>query len=67
MNLTRFDNDGIELIIDTQTGEAFSTQAGYTRMSELSQQAVNKRSELGDRHSSNTLATGKGGDSTSYW
>ena len=43
MNLTRFDNDGIELLINTQTGEAFSTQAGYTRMSGLSQQAVNKR------------------------
>ena len=43
MNLTRFDNDGIELLINTQTGEAFSTQAGYARMSGLSQQAVNKR------------------------
>ena len=43
MNLTRFDNDVIELLINTQTGEAFSTQAGYARMSGLSQQAVNKR------------------------
>ena len=41
--LTRFNNDVIVLLIDTQTGEAFATQAGYARMSGLSQQAVNKR------------------------
>lgn len=42
-NLQRFDRDGIELVIDTRTGEAFATQGGYARMSKLSQQAINKR------------------------
>lgn len=42
-NITRYERDGIELAIDTETGEAFATQTGYARMSGLSQQAVNKR------------------------
>jgi hypothetical protein len=42
-NLERFDRDGIELIIDRKTGEAWATQSGYARMSGLSQQAINKR------------------------
>ena len=42
-HLTRFDNNGIELIIDLDTGEAFATQAGYARMSGLSKQAISKR------------------------
>ena len=32
-SLQRFDHDGIELIIDTQTGESFATVRGYARMS----------------------------------
>ena len=32
-SLQRFDQDGIELIIDTQTGESFATVRGYARMS----------------------------------
>jgi hypothetical protein len=33
-SLTRFEsNNGIELVIDTLTGEAFATQSGYARMS----------------------------------
>jgi hypothetical protein len=32
-SLTVFKQDGIELVIDTMTGEAFATQAGYCRMS----------------------------------
>lgn len=44
-NLTRFENDGIELIIDTQTGEAFATQSGYSRMSGLTVRGVGKRLE----------------------
>ena len=44
-NLTRFDNDGIELVIDTQTGEAFATQSGYARMSGLTVRGVGKRLE----------------------
>ena len=42
-DLQRFDKDGIELVINTRTGEAFATQSGYARMSGLSQQAINKR------------------------
>lgn len=41
--LTRYDNNGIELVIDNETGEAFATQAGYARMSGLSKQAISKR------------------------
>jgi hypothetical protein len=45
-NLTRYETeDGIELVIDQQTGEAYATQAGYARMSGLSQQAINKRTQ----------------------
>jgi hypothetical protein len=39
----RFDKDGIELVINTQTGESFATQAGYARMSGLTKQAISKR------------------------
>jgi hypothetical protein len=43
-SLTVFNTeDGLELVVDTVTGEAFATQAGYARMSGLSQQGVNKR------------------------
>ena len=42
-DLQRFDKDGIELVINTRTGEAFATQSGYARMSGLSRQAINKR------------------------
>ncbi|MEG4149260.1 hypothetical protein [Microcoleus sp. Pol12B5] len=42
-NLARFDQNGIELVINTVTGAAYATQSGYARMSGLSQQAINKR------------------------
>lgn len=42
-NLTRFENDGVELVIDTKTGEAFATQAGYVRMSGKSKSTVSDR------------------------
>ena len=38
--LQRFDKDGIELIIDTQTGESFATVRGYARMSGKSHNAI---------------------------
>lgn len=44
-NLTRFENDGIELMINTQTGEAFASQAGYARMSGVAYNTVRKRVE----------------------
>lgn len=39
-SLQRFDHDGIELIIDTQTGESFASISGYARMSEKSHNAI---------------------------
>lgn len=42
-NLVRFDSEGIELVINTDNGEAFATQAGYARMSGLTRQTINKR------------------------
>jgi hypothetical protein len=39
----RFDKDGIELIIDTATGESFASVSGYARMSGVSKQAISKR------------------------
>lgn len=42
-NLTRYDNNGIELIIDTTTGESFATQRGYARMSGKTQSTINSR------------------------
>lgn len=42
-DLQRFDRDGIELVIDIRTGEAFATQSGYARMAGLSRQAISKR------------------------
>lgn len=42
-NLERFDRDGIELVINTSTGEVFATQKGYARMSGLRKEAISKR------------------------
>jgi len=42
-NLTRFDKDGIEILIDTQTGESFASISGYARMANISKQAISKR------------------------
>jgi hypothetical protein len=41
--LQRFDHDGIELIIDTQTGESFASIKGYARMSGKSSNAITMR------------------------
>ncbi len=45
-NLQRYDVDGFELVIDTQTGESFATISGYARMVGLSKQAISKRLSL---------------------
>jgi hypothetical protein len=42
-NLTRFDKEGIEIIIDLETGEAFASISGYARMSGKTQQAISIR------------------------
>ena len=57
-NLTRFDQGGIELVINTQTGEAFASQAGYARMSGVGYATIKKRVERlkGGESSSFTVA-----------
>lgn len=44
-NLERFDRDGIELIINRVTGEAYATASGYSRMSGIELATVRKRFE----------------------
>jgi hypothetical protein len=46
-SLTVFKQDGIELVIDTMTGEAFATQAGYCRMSGVAKDTISKRMSRG--------------------
>jgi hypothetical protein len=59
-SLTRYDSNGIELVIDNATGEAFATQKGYARMSGLSQQAVNKRCKGYNQNSLKSVETDLG-------
>lgn len=42
-SLTRFDNDGIEIIIETATGESFASVKGYARMSGKAQSTISER------------------------
>ena len=42
-NLTRFDNDGIEFLIDTATGETFASVSGYARMSGKDPSTISRR------------------------
>jgi hypothetical protein len=42
-SLSVFNNDGLELVIDTNTGEAFATQSGYARMSGKDRTTIVKR------------------------
>ena len=42
-NLQRYDNNGLELIIDTTTGESFASISGYARMSNLDKSAISRR------------------------
>lgn len=42
-NLVPFNNDGIEVIVNTETGEAFASQAGYARMSGINPTTIRKR------------------------
>lgn len=45
MNLTRFERDGLELVIDTVTGEAFASVRGYARMSSKPESTIRDRSK----------------------
>ena len=48
ISLQRFDHDGIELIIDTQTGESFATVRGYARMSGKTHTTILRRLKVVD-------------------
>lgn len=39
----RFDNDGVELVINLESGESFASVSGYARMAGLSVDAISKR------------------------
>ncbi len=41
-SLTRFNKDGIELLIDTVTGESFASQSAVARMANVSESAIRK-------------------------
>jgi len=45
MNLTRFERDGLELVIDTVTGETFASVRGYARMSGKPESTIRDRSK----------------------
>jgi hypothetical protein len=55
LSLQRFDNDGIELLIDTETGESFASQAGYARMSGVQYDTIRKRVQRLSETSSDTI------------
>ena len=42
-NLERFDSNGIELIINTTTGESFASKRGYARMAEKDESTIRRR------------------------
>lgn len=44
----RFDKDGIEMVINTQTGEGFATKRGYARMSGKDESTIRKRLKVSD-------------------
>ena len=47
LSLQRFEIDGIELLIDTQTGESFASAKGYARMSGRDYDTIKKRCQRG--------------------
>lgn len=44
-NLQLFHNDGIELIVNTETGESFASVSGYARMSGKDKSTISRRLE----------------------
>ena len=56
-NLTRFQNNGIELIIDTSNGESFATISGYARMAKKAQSTISER--VSKDHRCNEVKTAK--------
>jgi hypothetical protein len=43
LDLLQYNEDGLELVIDKETGESFATISGYARMVGLSKQAISQR------------------------
>jgi hypothetical protein len=51
MNLERFENNGLELLVDTETGVSYASISGYARMSGKAQSTISeraKKSSIGD-------------------
>jgi hypothetical protein len=48
-NLQRYDNEGIELIIDLETGESFASISGYARMAGKAQSTISERAQKAHR------------------
>lgn len=46
MNLTRFESDGIELYINTVTGESFASVSGYARMANKDKSTISRRYQV---------------------
>lgn len=42
-NLQRFDQDGIEIFVDTRTGESFASVSGYARMANKDKSTISRR------------------------
>jgi len=42
-SLQRYDRDGIEIIINLETGESFASISGYARMSGKAQSTISER------------------------
>lgn len=59
MNLTRFESDGIELYINTVTGESFATAKGYSRMTGVEYDTIKRRCQRGG-HTTAQILTGHG-------
>lgn len=63
MQLVKYHQDGIEIYIDTNTGESFASAKGYSRMSEVGYDTIKKRLQrlpLYGGHRGAELPTDKG-------
>ena len=58
-SLSRFNRDGIELIIDTATGECFASMAGYARMANKALTTIHQRVRRYQKNSGDKLKTSK--------
>jgi hypothetical protein len=54
-NLVRFDNNNIELFINTTTGESFASVSGYARMCNMNRKTIQSRVDKINEGADNTL------------